>query len=327
MADSGSGSRIIPEVVLRSSSGQRKMPIIGLGTAPESGSKVSTKDAVVEAIKQGYRHFDAAAAYGVEQALGEAIAEALQLGLIASRDDLFITSKLWVTHNHPHLILPALNQSLRTLELEYLDLFLIHWPIAAKPGKVTYPIEQSELVPFDMKGVWEAMEECQKLGLTRAIGVSNFSVKKLQNLLSLATIPPVVNQVEINLGWQQERLRHFCKEKGITLTAFSPLRKGASKGNNIVLDNDLLKHMADAHAKTVAQICLRWIYEQGVSFVVKSYDKERMKQNLEIFDWSLTEDDYKKISEIYQDRLIKGPTKPLLDDLWDEDDDPALTQI
>ncbi|KAL2316559.1 hypothetical protein Fmac_030435 [Flemingia macrophylla] len=286
----------IPEVVLRSATGERRMPVIGLGTAPEAASKVSTKDAVLEAIKQGYRHFDAASAYGVEQALGEAVAQALQLGLLASRDQLFITSKLW-----------------------YLDLFLIHWPIAAKPGEVTYPIEQSELVPFDMKGVWESMEECQRLGLTKAIGVSNFSTNKLHKLLSFATIPPAVNQVEINLAWQQKKLREFCKANGITLTAFSPLRKGASRGNNIVMDNDILKDLAQAHGKTVAQICLRWIYEQGLTFVIKSYDKERMKQNLDIFDWPLTKDDYNKISEMYQERLIKGPTKPLLDDLWDDD--------
>lgn len=103
----------IPELVLRSSSGQRRMPVIGLGTAPEAASKVSTKEAVVEAIKQGYRHFDAAAAYGVEQSLGEAIKEALKLGLVASRDELFITSKLWCTDNHPQLIVPALRKSLR----------------------------------------------------------------------------------------------------------------------------------------------------------------------------------------------------------------------
>ncbi|KAI9080939.1 hypothetical protein K1719_037100 [Acacia pycnantha] len=312
-------SPAIPELILQSSSGQRRMPVIGFGTAPEAASKVSTKDAVVEAIRQGYRHFDAAAAYGVEQSVGEAIKEALQLGLVNSRDELFITSKLWVTDNHPHLVVPALQKSLSTLQVEYLDLFLIHWPIAAKPGKVTYPIEQSELVPFDMKGVWAAMEECQRHGLTKAIGVSNFSWKKLQKLLSLATIPPAVNQVEMNLAWQQKKLRDFCKSNGITITAFSPLRKGVSRGTNIVLDNDIVKEIADAHGKTIAQVCLRWIYEQGVSFVVKSYDKERMKQNLQIFDWSLKEDDYKKISEINQERLIKGPTKPLLDDLWDDE--------
>ncbi|CAL5203566.1 unnamed protein product [Lathyrus oleraceus] len=309
----------VPEIVLPSSTGQRKMPVMGLGTAPEATSKVTTKDAVLEAIKQGYRHFDAAAAYGVEHSVGEAIAEALKLGLISSRDELFVTSKLWVTDNHPHLIVPALQKSLRTLQLEYLDLILIHWPITTNPGEVKYPIEVSDIVEFDLKGVWTSLEECQKLGLTKAIGASNFSIKKLQKLLSFATIPPAVNQVEVNLGWQQEKLRAFCKEKGIIVTAFSPLRKGASRGANLVMDNDILKELADAHGKTIAQICLRWLYEQGLTFVVKSYDKERMNQNLQIFDWSLSEEDYKKISEIHQERLIKGPTKPLLDDLWDEE--------
>jgi polyketide reductase len=104
---------IVPEIVLPSATGQRKMPVMGLGTAPEATSKVTTKDAVLEAIKQGYRHFDAAAAYGVEKSVGEAVAEALKLGLISSRDELFVTSKLWVTDNHPQLIVPALQKSLR----------------------------------------------------------------------------------------------------------------------------------------------------------------------------------------------------------------------
>ncbi|KAI4308442.1 hypothetical protein L6164_031519 [Bauhinia variegata] len=309
----------IPAIVLGSSSNQRRMPVIGLGTAPETNSTTSTKDAVLHAIKQGYRHFDTAAAYGVEPAVGEAIQEALKLGLVGSREELFVTSKLWCTNNHPHLVVPALQQSLKTLQLEYLDLFLIHWPISAKPGKVTYPIDQTELVPFDMKGVWEAMEECQRLGLTKAIGVSNFSCNKLEKLLSFAAIPPAVNQVEMNLAWQQKKLRDFCKENGITLTAFCPLRKGASRGTNAVMDNDVVKEIAEAHGKSVAQVCLRWLCEQGVTFAVKSYDKERMKQNLQIFDWSLTENDYEKISQIEQERLIKGPTKPLLNDLWDDE--------
>ncbi|KAL2329637.1 hypothetical protein Fmac_017218 [Flemingia macrophylla] len=305
----------VSEVTLHSSSGRRKMPVIGLGTAPEAASAVSPKDAVLEAMKQGYRHFDTAAAYGVEQSVGEAIAEALKIGLIASRDDLFITSKLWVTDNHPHSIVTALHNSLRTLQLEYLDLFLIHWPIATRPGKVVYPIKVTEIVEFDMKGVWGSMEECQRLGLTKAIGVSNFSIKKLQTLLPFATIPPAVNQVEVNIGWQQHKLREFCKAKGIVVTAFSPLRKGA----NFVMDNDVLKELADTHGKTVAQICLRWLYEQELTFVVKSYNRERMKKNLEIFDWSLNENDYMKIREIHQERLIKGPTRPLLNDLWDDE--------
>ncbi|KAI4305690.1 hypothetical protein L6164_029041 [Bauhinia variegata] len=179
--------------------------------------------------------------------------------------------------------------------------------------------EQEELMPLNLKGIWGAMEECQRLGLAKAIGVSNFSIKKLENLLSFATIPPAVNQVEMNLAWQQKNLRDFCKANDIIITAFSPLRKGASRGPNEAMDNDVVKDIADAHGKSSAQVCLRWLYEQGVTFVPKSYNKERMNQNLQIFDWSLTEEDYEKISQIKQQRLISGPTKPQLKHLYDEE--------
>ncbi|KAI4305695.1 hypothetical protein L6164_029046 [Bauhinia variegata] len=308
----------IPSLVLGSSAGQRRMPVIGMGSAPDFTCKSDTKEAIVEAIKQGYRHFDTAAAYGSEQALGEAIKKAIELGLV-TREELFVTSKLWCTDNHPHLVLPALKRSLKTLQLEYLDLYLIHWPICAKPGKFSFPIDAEELMPLDLKGVWAAMEECQRLGLTRAVGVSNFSMKELENLLSFATVPPAVNQVEMNLAWQQKKLRDFCKANGIIITAFSPLRKGASRGPNEAMDNDVVKEIADAHGKSSAQVCLRWLYEQGVTFVPKSYNKERMNQNLQIFDWSLTEEDYEKINQVKQQRLISGPTKPQLKDLYDKE--------
>ncbi|XP_028752508.1 NAD(P)H-dependent 6'-deoxychalcone synthase-like [Neltuma alba] len=309
----------IPSVVLGSSAGEVKMPVIGMGSAPDFTCKADTKEAIVEAIRQGYRHLDTAAAYGSEAALGEAIKEALQLGLVPSRQHLFVTSKLWCTNNHPHLVLPALQNSLRNLQLQYLDLYLIHWPISAKPGKFAFPIGEEDVVPLDLEGVWAAMEECHRLGLTRAIGVSNFSVKKLDDLLSFATLPPAVNQVEMNLAWQQKKLLDYCKSKGIVMTAFSPLRKGASRGPNEAMEGDVVTEIAEARGKSSAQVCLRWLYEQGVTFVPKSYNKERMSQNLQIFDWSLTQDDHKKMSEIKQQRLIQGPTKPQLPDLYDDE--------
>ncbi|KAL1325908.1 hypothetical protein AAHE18_13G192500 [Arachis hypogaea] len=171
------------------------MPVTGLGTGSETNDDLTVKAAAVEAIKLGYRHFDTASFYGSEQGLGEAIAEALKLGLISSRNELFITSKLWLSDNHPHLVLPALQNSLQSLGLEYLDLYLIHWPISAKPKLKKFPYDAEDLVPFDLKGVWASMEECHNLGLTKSIGVSNFSCKKLENLLSFATIPPAVNQL------------------------------------------------------------------------------------------------------------------------------------
>ncbi|PON99055.1 hypothetical protein TorRG33x02_052920, partial [Trema orientale] len=315
----------IPNLVLGSSTGLKGMPVIGLGTASEDRDPSALKRAVVEAIKLGYRHFDTASLYGSEQGLGEAIAESLKLGLVASRDELFITSKLWITDAHPDLVIPTLKKSLGNLQLESLDLYLIHWPISAKPGKRLFPIDEKDLMPMDFESVWGAMEECQRLGLTRSIGVSNFSCKKLDNILSFATIPPSVNQVELNPTWQQQKLREFCGSNNIIVTAYSPLgAKGTRWGTNDVLDNEVLKDIAIARGKTVAQVSLRWIYEQGATLVVKSYNKERLKENLQIFDWALSEHDIQKIKLIPQHKVnvntafvsAHGPYKSL-EELWD----------
>ncbi|KAH1147867.1 hypothetical protein GYH30_042823 [Glycine max] len=307
----------IPHVVLQSSSNHHRMPVIGFGTASMSPPS-TTRVAVLEAIKLGYRHFDTASIYGSEQPLGEAIAEALQLGLIGSRDELFITSKLWCTDNFPHLVLPALQKTLRSLKLEYLDLYLIHWPIAVKPGDWEFPYPEEAVTSFDLKGVWKAMEECQKLGLTKCIGVSNFSCNKLENLLSFATIPPSINQVEMNPTWQQKKLKEYCQAKGIIITAYSPLGStGCMWGSDNVVDNELLKEIAMAHGKSSAQVSLRWLYELGVTIAVKSYNKERMKQNLEIFDWSLNKYDNEKIDQVKQHQLSKIGPKKFIVDLWD----------
>ncbi|WJX17625.1 3''-deamino-3''-oxonicotianamine reductase [Trifolium repens] len=308
----------IPEVVLKSSSNQCNMPIIAFGTAAVTNNDGElTKLAVIEAIKSGYRHFDTALIYGSEEALGEAIAEALQLGLIQSRDELFITSKLWLTDNFPHLVLSGLQKSLQNLKLEYLDLYLIHWPISVKPGNWEIPYAEELITTFDLKGVWKAMEECQKLGLTKSIGVSNFTRKKLDDLLSFAIIPPSVNQVEMNPVWHQKKLKEYSEAKDIIITAFSPLgAKGTLWGSNEVMDSEILKEIAEKHGKTIAQVCLRWLYEQGVTMAVKSYNKERMKQNLEIFDWSLTKDDHEKIDKMKQIRVNNGPVV-FIPNFWD----------
>jgi diketogulonate reductase-like aldo/keto reductase len=295
------------------------MPIIAFGTAAVTNNDGElTKLAVIEAIKSGYRHFDTALIYLSEEALGEAIVEALELGLIQSRDELFITSKLWVTDNFPHLVLPALQKALQNLKLEYLDLYLIHFPISVKPGNWEMPYPEEVITTFDLKGVWKAMEECQKLGLTKSIGVSNFTRKKLDDLLSFAIIPPSVNQVEMNPVWHQKKLKEYCEAKGIIITAFSPLgAKGTLWGSNEVMDSEILKEIAEKHGKTIAQVCLRWLYEQGVTMAVKSYNKERMKQNLEIFDWSLTKEDLEKIDKIKQIRANNNGPGVFIPNLWD----------
>ncbi|KAL6186465.1 hypothetical protein ACLB2K_042585 [Fragaria x ananassa] len=289
----------IPEVVLVSSNGRRTMPVLSFGTAANNLEPEVLKEAVLEAIKLGYRHFDTAYEYGSEQSLGIAIAKALELGLVASRDELFITSKLWPNDAHPDLVIPALKKSLQNLQLEYLDLYLIHWPISATPGKLSHVLEEKDQMPMDFKGVWAYMEEAQRLGLTKSIGISNFSTKKTQNLLSFATIPPSVNQVEMSPFWQQKKLRDFCKA-------------------------NVLNEIAEAHGNTVPQICIRWVYQVGATLAVKSYNKERLKHNVQVFDWELSEEDLDKIGQIPQHRMMlregyvtaNGPYKSL-EELWD----------
>ncbi|GAB4839869.1 Non-functional NADPH-dependent codeinone reductase 2 [Ancistrocladus abbreviatus] len=315
----------IPEAQLNH--GGRSIPLVGLGTAadPPVPPEV-TKAALLDAIALGYRHFDSAFKYHTEQPLGDAIHEALNIRLIESRDDVFITSKLWVGDAHPHLVVPALHKTLRNLRLEYLDLFLIHWPVCSQPGKYDFPIKKEDFLPMEYDAVWAAMEECQKLGLTKCIGVSNFSCKKLANILAAAKIPPAVNQVEVNPFWQQKKLIDFCKANGILVTAYSPLGAiGTFYGSNRVMECEVLKEIAKARGKTIPQVCLRWAHEQGIALVVKSFNEERMKENLMIFDWELSEEeDHRKISEIPQSRGVTGwpyissigPIKTL-EELWD----------
>ncbi|KAK1416348.1 hypothetical protein QVD17_32138 [Tagetes erecta] len=289
------------------------MPLVGWGSAitgtegdamwNQESNGLSFQTAFLEAIKVGYRHFDTASLYGTEKALGEAIKEALRLGLIKSRAELFITTKLWCDCTEGHLVLPAINRSLKELGLDYVDLYLIHWPLKLNQDELKIPIPKECIAAINIKDVWEAMEKCQNLGLTKSIGVSNFYPRLIEEILSFAKIPPAVNQVEMNPLWQQKKLNEFCKKRDILLTGYSPLGAfGTNWGHNRVMECDVLQEIAKTQGKTVAQISLRWLYEQGVSFVVKSFNPERMKQNLDIFNWSLTEEELNKISQIPQQK-------------------------
>ncbi|XP_066342950.1 non-functional NADPH-dependent codeinone reductase 2-like [Miscanthus floridulus] len=310
MASTGTAAAV-PEVALRSGDA-RPMPMVGMGTAQFPLVHEATKNAVLAAIEVGFRHFDTAFMYGTEKPLGEAAAEALRRGLLQSREELFVTSKLWCSQNHPDLVLPSLRDTLKNLQMEYVDLYLIHWPVCVN-GPPRFPNKKEDAVPLDFEGVWRAMEECQRLGLAKAIGVSNFTTKHLGRVLAVATIPPAVNQVELNPAWQQRTLRAYCADRGIHVAAYSPLGGQNWDGQgNAVLDSVVLAEIAKARGKTVAQVALRWTHEQGATCIVKSYNKERLKQNLEIFDWELTEEDRLKISRIPQRRVVQATTSGLL---------------
>ncbi|XP_075479883.1 rhazimal reductase 1-like [Primulina tabacum] len=313
----------VPEVILNSG---HKMPGLGFGTAAHPMPPVHQLTTVlVEAIAAGYRHFDTAAMYGSEEAVGRAVAAAVECGLVKDRKEIFITSKLFITDAHGDLVVPALEKTLRKLGQDYVDLYLIHWPVRIKQTADAYKLSEEDMLFFDMKEVWEAMEGCSKLGLAKSIGVSNFSCEKLSKLLRNATIPPAVNQVEMNVAWQQRRMLEVCEEKRIHVCAWSPLgANGALWGSQAVMQNPILKEIAAARNKTKAQVALRWVYEQGAVPLVKSFDSERMRQNLQIFDWELTEEEACKIGKIPQVRgftgqrfiFPKGQYKSV-EELWD----------
>ncbi|MGE6226249.1 aldo/keto reductase [Paenibacillus chitinolyticus] len=258
-----------------------KMPWLGLGVFKvEEGPELV--EAVKTAIKNGYRSIDTAAVYGNEEGVGQGIREGLaETGL--SREDLFVTSKVWNADQGYASTLQALEVSLRKLGLDYLDLYLIHWPVQGK-----------------YKDTWRALEAIYESGKARSIGVSNFHVHHLQDLLQDAKIKPMVDQVEFHPCLTQEELRAYCREQGIQFEAWSPLMQGE------LLDNEVLKGIADRHGKSVAQIILRWDLQNGVVTIPKSTKEHRIIENASVFDFELTADEMSRISALNENRRV-GP--------------------
>ncbi|XP_016368417.1 alcohol dehydrogenase [NADP(+)] A isoform X2 [Sinocyclocheilus rhinocerous] len=269
------------------STGQQ-MPAVGLGTWKSAQGQV--KQAVLAALDCDYRHIDCAAAYSNEREVGEALSERLGEGKPLRREDIFVTSKLWNTKHHPDDVEDACKKSLSDLRLSYLDLYLMHWPMAFERGDELMPRRLDGTVRYDnnthYRDTWAAMEKLVDQGLVKAIGLSNFNARQIDDILSIAKHKPVVNQVECHPYLVQTQLVSQCWGRGLAVTAYSPLgspdRPWVTPGEAHLLDDPRVVGLATCYNKTPAQVIIRWHIQRGVICIPKSVTPSRIKQNIEI---------------------------------------------
>jgi len=272
----------------------RKMPLFGLGTWLSPPGQVT--QAVKDAIDAGYRHFDGAHCYQNENEVGDGINAKIEEGVV-KREDLFVTSKLWNSMHRADMVVQACRTTLKNLRLDYVDLYLIHWPVAYKDSfEDIFPKDKNgKFIPSDADFVdtWGAMEECVKLGLAKSIGVSNFNSEQISRILAKCTIKPVINQVELQPYHPQKKLEAWCLSKDIHLTAYSPLgnpTRPFGPALNLLADPKLAE-IGKKYGKTPAQVAIRWVIQRNIVCIPKSVTKSRLVENKNVFDFVLSDAD------------------------------------
>jgi D-xylose reductase len=300
----------------------RQLDAVGLGLwkidPPE------TAQVVRAAIDCGYRHFDSACDYGNEPQAGVGLSEAMAAGDV-SREQLWITSKLWNTFHRAEHVRPALLKTLEDLRLDYLDLYLMHFPIASQfvpfderypPGWLTDPgADPAVMVPDRVPIIetWRAMEDLVREGLVRDIGVCNFGCSLLRDLINQADINPAVLQVELHPYLTQQKLLRFCQQSEIAVTAFSPLGAQSyfslnmAEASEAVMEQTVIKEIASSHHRTTAQVLLRWGVQRGTAIVPKTTNTERLKENIALFDFELSDQEMKLIDSLDRHRRFNDP--------------------
>lgn len=299
-----------------------RMPKLGLGFWKIENEK--TPQLCEEAIRVGYRHLDCACDYGNEAEVGQGIASALKNGL-CEREDLWVTSKLWNTYHDPRHVQQACEKSLADLGVDYLDLYLVHFPIAQRfvpfekrypPGwffnpEAPEPVIEEESVP--LAETWKAMENLAKSGLVKNIGICNVGTSQIRDLLATAKIRPSVLQVESHPFLAQEKLLRFCQKENIVYTAFSPLGAesyyslGMAEPSESMLQHKVVRQIAKSVGKTPAQVLLRWGVQRGTAVIPKTSQPERLVENIDVFGFSLDDSQMQQLTQLDTGRRFNDP--------------------
>lgn len=281
-------------------------PFIGLGTFRSVGEDVDVNNAIKSAIKAGYRHFDLAWFYKNEDVIGSALKEAIEESNGAlKREDLYLVSKVWNTHHTKEQAVLSLNETLANLKVDYIDLFLVHWPMGFKEGTGDpFPKDSDGNVIFSDVSYLETYKELEnqmKLGKIKSIGVSNFNIKQLQDILNNCEVKPTNNQVEVHPYNQNDELIEFCQKNDIVVSAYAPIGSGKD-----LLENETISKIANKHTKSPAQVCLRWGIQRNLVMLPKSVTPSRISENIQVFDFTLSDNDMAEIKSVNKNSRVYG---------------------